>query len=751
MLAKVQRIAFLLVCAALLLGLAASGSSAEETAISKGPFPYTSIRLLELQYGPKKYVNKYVTFECKFSRTGELYKPVQTGLLPELHQNFYAWDSLLPLWIPDKRAKLACLTLYMLKTSVSYNDFMKLKPYQRVVVWGSVRSDLSGQPWIEVRQLDTVSGPSLDEDFYTAMYQGYMQLMAENYTKALGFLSRIAKRSLPPFEEGALCGMLGECYFFLGNYKMATRYFDRACDLNPGDKKLAAFLVKALYFARNYPRSKDVAEKLLTVDPSLAEIRCYLALSKGRTGMVEEGLADVKAALNADPMLTFAYEVQSDLFAMKNDLTSAIAAIEKAVSLEPTNVRYQYRRAELYEESGDIAKAKEGYGYALSIKKDYAPASLALARLAMKEGDKEAAMKLVESAAKADASAETLFATGRLYYSFGDKDKALEYFQMTLDADPTFVDALDYAGMVSLSAGRLEAAREYFTRSLEALPDGKDARMGFCRALLWQEKDTRKALDIARALATDYSSDPAANAILGYALTLEGSLEEGAKLIASSIQAQPAEAEFQFYMGVNLFKQKKYSEAIPYLNTACKYEPFNVIGVKYLDAATSEAGKANARLEKDERSRQEQLKREQDKKAAAQERAKRDEDRRKAAIARAEARRAQAAAAKPGERPTTGVRKAAQPAATTRVEKPAQPAGTPPGAKRISREEAETTKDRPLILVREPRKPEPVAKAAPFEILLDRTPAAPKEWYKKYGHKPAPTEHPSIEVAPPKM
>ncbi len=707
---------FFLALVAVLALLSARTAAAEETAVTKGPYDYARVTLLQLQNNPTAYRNQYVTFECKFARTGNVYKEVQTGLLPELHQNFFAWDPSVRLWIPDERKDLVCLTLYMLKASISWKHFVSLEPLERIIVWGQVRSDLGGEPWIEVRQIDRAPGPNIDRNFVSTVYLGWTLLKDKRYGEALPNFLKALSRNLPRMEEGAVCAYAGECYYNLGNYKLAVRFYDRAVELDPSNLDLMKALVRSYYRARNYEKAERVALKALEKDPNLHEVRVVLALIKGKRGKVDEGLRDVEYVLLRDSSNIEALKARAELFLLKNDYERAIKAIEKAIFIQSRNVELQYERAWLYERMGDLAKAKEGYKVALSLDPDYAPALIALARIAIREGDTETARAYLAKVSAGDVPADRLVEIGGFYESTGDMDRALEYYERAVAKDPNFVDARIAAARILLARGELKKAAEYFRAALSAAPDDREALFGLCRAILWQGRRSRKALDLARRLYTEFSKDPAAAALLGYALLLDGKADKAAPLLDEALAARPDDPEFAMYKGEALYRAANYAEAVPLLEKAAAAgAPYSARAAELLGRAKAEVERENARLRKLEEKRR----RAEEKKRLAAERKRLAAERRKKAAERRKLEREKRAA-------ELAARKKEIPSAPRR---PLASVRRTKGGKK-----------RPLFAVRKVEKPKPpkplrIVRAKPAEPAPEPA-GAPRSWLKKYGYKP---------------
>ena len=70
----------------------------------------------------------------------------------------------------------------------------------------------------------------------------------------------------------------------------------------------------------------------------------------------------------------------------------------------------------------------------------------------------------------AEKPAIAFFAFGRIWYSLGDKEKALAFFQKASEIDPSFAPAHHNQGVLFFELGELGKAEESFKRAIEKDP-----------------------------------------------------------------------------------------------------------------------------------------------------------------------------------------------------------------------------------------------------------------------------------------
>src|SRR6202022_3942192 len=147
--------------------------------------------------------------------------------------------------------------------------------------------------------------------------------------------------------------------YLLGRYEFAKytqtgwnnaiRYYEQALKLNP------EFALAYCGLADNYAymgsvvmpekeaiaKEKEFAQKALELDPELAEAHMSLALALVAAYDWRNGLKEFDRALELNPNLAFAYELQSWTLNGLGRFDEAIAKTKKAVELDPLNPFFQ--------------------------------------------------------------------------------------------------------------------------------------------------------------------------------------------------------------------------------------------------------------------------------------------------------------------------------------------------------------------------------------------------------------------------
>ncbi len=139
--------------------------------------------------------------------------------------------------------------------------------------------------------------------------------------------------------------------------------FLEACDLNPADPTPYLFLGKLQVTERVVPPGWVERMKRFTKlhpENAMAHYLYAVALMKqdGQQNNLDAPERELNTAIKLDSRLGPAYLQLGILRLEREDFSSAIAALQKAVALLPTSEEAHFRLAQAYRRTGDAEKAK---------------------------------------------------------------------------------------------------------------------------------------------------------------------------------------------------------------------------------------------------------------------------------------------------------------------------------------------------------------------------------------------------------
>ncbi len=159
-----------------------------------------------------------------------------------------------------------------------------------------------------------------------------------------------------------------------GNLNEAEKWFQNAVQwdrLSPGLWQNLALFLNACGKYKGAIEALEKARKLDSSDPSFPYMT---ALIHAESNNFEEAERYFRLTLEADPEFARAWYNLSLLFAQAENIDDAIAAIEKAETIEPDVPDHPYVKATLYLRQRKIAAGKTAAQRALKINPNYSPA-----------------------------------------------------------------------------------------------------------------------------------------------------------------------------------------------------------------------------------------------------------------------------------------------------------------------------------------------------------------------------------------
>jgi tetratricopeptide (TPR) repeat protein len=132
---------------------------------------------------------------------------------------------------------------------------------------------------------------------------------------------------------------------------------------------------------------------------------------------------------------------QADELAMKNDFAGSLAVLQRAIAMDATYPGAYAQLAKLYYSAGDVEKASDAIGQALS---------------------------------RAPYHPEYLYVQGKILEKQGKVDEALGAFQQTVLVNPKESDAYFEIGWIYQQRGERAKARVAYAKALEISPDDPD-------------------------------------------------------------------------------------------------------------------------------------------------------------------------------------------------------------------------------------------------------------------------------------
>jgi tetratricopeptide (TPR) repeat protein len=274
--------------------------------------------------------------------------------------------------------------------------------------------------------------------------------------------------------------------------------------------------------------------------------RAILAYNQGveaqRAGDLELAARRYGEAASINPELAAAYASLAAVAHMGGDYETAAAEAEKALAIDPTDVRAMQLRFDAYRLAGNDVKAEE-------------------------------AAKALRELGDVGETASRIFNEGAEAYNSGDVATAISKFQQAADLDPSLVQARLVLAKLFFAEGSLSEALARAEEVLVLQPDNADAlHITYDSALRLDDKETAaKALDGLAAIDPKW----AATGLFQLAVELynNGQTNEAAQALEKVLEVEPDHARAHYLLGVALFNTGQTGPASEHLRRFIELAP----------------------------------------------------------------------------------------------------------------------------------------------------------------------------------
>jgi tetratricopeptide (TPR) repeat protein len=259
-----------------------------------------------------------------------------------------------------------------------------------------------------------------------------------------------------------------------GKRAEARREFEAALTLSPGYFDPLVQLV-ALDFAdkRSAAAVTRIQTQIAAIPPS-APHQSLLAEVYQTRGEAKPAEAAFLKAIELSPTWAEPYIRLGSLYASSGQYDQALAKLKDAAKADPQNQATRMVMGVLYEQKGDIPKARETYEQLLAINPRFVPAANNLAWIYAEHG--------------------------------GDKEKALQLAQMAKEGAPDDPRVSDTLGWILYKRGVYQSALALLKESAAKLGDNPQVQyhLGMVYAQLGDQANARKALNAAIGSPADF-------------------------------------------------------------------------------------------------------------------------------------------------------------------------------------------------------------------------------------------------------
>jgi Flp pilus assembly protein TadD len=280
---------------------------------------------------------------------------------------------------------------------------------------------------------------------------------------------------LDPQDVDARRGF-GDLLLESGRIEEAQTQLRAVLDADPEDAHARRQLITAL---SSHQQGKELAaqlEEALKRDPENLDARLDLAAAYASLGMTLEAATAYEEVLRRRPHHQGALKLAADLARARGDLAKASAYYSRLRVLSPDDPRPVFLLAAAHAQAGALDKAERLFTDAAQYPGMLAEAYSNLGAIALRRGDPKQALWFLSRAAKRRPQRPLIrYNHGLALHQLGRDTEAFDELQAASSAAPDDADIQFLSGVVALRLGRLEEARDAFTKTVALDPQRSDA------------------------------------------------------------------------------------------------------------------------------------------------------------------------------------------------------------------------------------------------------------------------------------
>ena len=414
----------------------------------------------------------------------------------------------------------------------------------------------------------------------------------------------------------------GVTYELSDKSELAIEEFHKAALADPSNEPLAIELAIRFLKTKEADKAIVLLSKSASLPQASGKLFSLLAQAYLSTGQTNQAITASRSAIRKEPSSIFGYQVLSDIFLKQGKpdevvklLGSAsrqtngealffvglgelhanllraqpkepdavkshgLDALNRAVTLKPTNPNVRQKLADVFNLLGETKKAAELY---LELLEEYR--DLPLLRDALRE-------KLAN-----------------IYLRSRDKKKAAEQLEAIVRDSPTrYPEAWYYLGAFAADARDLDKAAEYYNRALVVNPEMEQAYY-YLAGVQISKNQAGEALKTLEKARSKFSNTFTVEFFTGLAFAQMKSYGEAVRhftaseLIANTSDTNRLNHLFYFQLGTAFERNKDYAQAEMYFEKALKLSPDFAEALNYLGYMWADRGvnleKSRALLEK---------------------------------------------------------------------------------------------------------------------------------------------------------
>ena len=349
--------------------------------------------------------------------------------------------------------------------------------------------------------------------------------------------------------------------FYVGTNRLleAEPYLEAVAEI--AETPMAQLMLATFYARTDRPARAVALLEPLTDDPTTAaQANVHLAAldyESGRTSDAHERLSmAVEGATNVPALL-----LSAELLLREERYDEALGRATAAAEADPRQARAQVLIGHILGRQGDVAEALAAFENGLALQPGDPFIARELARLHLRLGNEERAVRFAQEAVVGRPSdVEAFLLLSGALLADGQYDRAAEVLNPLIGAYPRLVPVRIQEGVLAARQGRTDAARVALGRALELDPENAAALNELVRLDL-AEDDASGARGRADEWLEHRPDDPDRLRLVASVHAASGGVAEAERLLRRALEVDPANLNAYSQLARLYYRQGRLQDA----------------------------------------------------------------------------------------------------------------------------------------------------------------------------------------------
>jgi putative PEP-CTERM system TPR-repeat lipoprotein len=418
------------------------------------------------------------------------------------------------------------------------------------------------------------------------MLQAAIQLRMGKTGDAAASLKGISSSSE---NDVQLLNAVGVAALQQGKSDLGLEILQRVAEKNPDDPAAKIRVGLARSAKGDYQEAIDDFEQALRMDPKLVGAEALVAMNHLKAGNADEALKAARRFQQGVPNSPDGYTLAGLAQVMKKQYAEAKASFNKALSIQPGNPNASQNLASLALADGDREQARRLLQASVQKYPGHVPTTLRLADMYWQDGQaKQAETTLSDGLKKNPAALNLRLALGNLYLAQREPAMALKLADEAAPSHPNNASILEHQGLAQMQLGQTNLAISAFENAVKLAPNNPSIHFQLARSYEQIGNLSRANQELQATLKISPKHGPArfAQARL---LAKTGKLDAAQKMLAELSATYPNDPMIQETRGDLALAQNKPKEAMDFYKAALAKQENNYLTVR-LAAAQMRSG-----------------------------------------------------------------------------------------------------------------------------------------------------------------